>query len=976
MSLGLFLRIAFVSAGVVFAVGGVPSSSYGQAYTPGGDDLLNQLRRQETEAQGGAVNQRNDATQSVEAPTTTPTARELLTREQKRQQPVSRIETDYLARINAAAPEALELPRAPADLDRQPTQLLRGERKDGTAWPAKPTPAISQFGYNIFDQGGDLFRSGLMGAVADEYVLGIGDEVVVTLRGQRNVTLRTAIDRSGRLTFLDLAPVSAAGRPFGEVRDEIKAQAESKFLQTEAYVSVGLMRNIMVYVLGEVGEPGPHRLTGLSGLLEAIVASGGIRKTGSLREVRLVRGQTTRTIDLYDLIFTGHLPANLTLAEGDRIFVPPLSATVAIAGEVRRPGVYEIGDRRLTVRDALTLAGGPLRPDGYRYLKISADSAGRDQAVDILHALDAPLAGGSILLLLKSKGAEIGGFSVDGHVVAPGVRSLISTPNLSSLMSDTGIFQDNPYMLFAVLQRTDEVTRARNYIGVDLTRVRSGLGDVEFHQNDRLIVLSLEDVRYLSSADVQAVLSGRRPPSLIQAEQRATARATAREAAAGQSAGAEDYSDAANPKGNAEPAPEGVVAEAKVCRGLKVLSALVQTSSKERFANALQLVATTTPQTTEAEMAREDRAGTRKQQRPVANTTPCPVIFETHPELLPFVVDHAVTVQGEVQVPGVYPLVPMAPLASLVAEAGGLSRDADTADIEITHFSDERQKAVGPDAHRHIDSHRTPLQQAVVSPGDNVRFNPTFSGRDTGPVSIRGEVKRPGFYNIYRGESLSALIERAGGLTEEAYPLGTVFTRQSLKEQERRSNEMAAERFQGALGTAALSNTGQSDNRASMLASLQILVDGIRNAPALGRLAVEADPTILQVRPEVDTVLDAGDDVFVPKRPNTVSVLGEVLNPGSIAFNVADDPSTYISKAGGFTQSADDSRVFVVLPNGQARPAKVSSWNLVSTPIPPGSIIVVPRDAMPFNGWGFTKDLFSVASSAAISAASLAVISK
>ena len=555
--------------------------------------------------------------------------------------------------------------------------------------------------------------------------------------------------------------------------------------------------------------------------------------------------------------------------------------------------------------------------------------------------------------------------------MAPGVRSLTSTPTLSGLLSDTSIFQDNPYLLFAVLQRTDEITRARNYIGVDLTRVRTGLGDVEFRQNDRLIVLSMDDVRYLSSADVQAVLAGRRPPSLIRAE-RAAATAAEERAANGGKPPTAANSDADGTKNadrrDLELVPEGGLAEAKVCRGLKVLSALVQTSSKERFANALQLVALRDQQ---ANMQQQ-----RQQQLPVANTRPCPEIFELQPELLPFVIDHAMTVQGEVQVPGVYPLVPMAPLASLVAEVGGLSRDADTADIEITHFADERQQPVGPGAHHHIDSRHTPLQQATVSPGDNVRFNPTFSGRDVGPVAIRGEVKRPGFYNIYRGESLSALIERAGGLTEEAYPLGAVFTRQSLKEQERRSNELAAERFQGALGTAALSANGSTDNRGSVLASLQILVDGIRNAPVLGRLAVESDPTILQVRPDVDTVLEAGDDVFVPKRPNTISVMGEVLNPGSIAFNVADDPSAYIAKAGGFTQSADDSRVFVVLPNGQARPAKVSSWNLVATPIPPGSIIVVPRDAMPFNGWGFTKDLFGIASNAAISAASLAVISK
>lgn len=983
MQIKLVARALLFSAGLFGLVSGSLNSSYGQSFDQmDPPQLLDQLRRQSSDGERGGASTGAGIEQGSGNTVRSPTLPQRV-RDTKPPQP-SRTETDYLSRITAAAPEALEAarPREPAEFPPVVGQPAQRDLREvgGNGEPRTPKPAITQFGYNLFDQGAEFSRSGLMGAVADDYLLGIGDEIVVTLRGQRNMTLRTSIDRSGRLIIPEMSPIEAAGRRFGDVRSEIEAQAAGKFVQTETFASVSQIRNIMVYVLGEVGMPGPQRLTGLSGLLEAIIASGGIRKTGSLRDVRLVRGKTTRTIDLYDLIFTGHLPDDLTLAEGDRIFVPPLSATVAIAGEVRRPGIYEVGDHRLTVRDALALAGGALRPDGYRYLKISSDSSGRDQAVDIQHALDTPLSGGSILLLLKNKGTEIGGFTVDGHVVAQGVRSLFSTPTLSALLSDTSMFQDNPYMLFAVLQRTDEVTRARNYIGIDLTKIRSGLGDVEFRQNDRLIVLSMEDIHYLSSADVQAVLGGRRPPSLIRAEREAT-RAEDRVASAARPA-QQDNPDLERDQTNSENGrtPEGGVANANVCRGLKVLSALVQTSSKERFANALQLVVASPQPVSDTSTERRDRTRMPRdatQLQPVANTSRCPDIFESQPELLPFVLDHAVTVQGEVQVPGVYPLVPMASLASLVAEVGGLSRDADTADIEITHFADERQQAVGAAAHRHVDGRRTPLQQATVSPGDNVRFNPIFSGRDVGPVAIRGEVKRPGFYNIYRGELLSALIERAGGLTEEAYPLGTVFTRQSLKEQERRTNELAAARFQGALGTATLSATNAADARGnSMLSSLQILVDGIREAPVVGRLAVEADPTVLQVRPDVDTVLEAGDDVFVPKRPNTISVMGEVLNPGSIAFNVADDPSVYITKAGGFTQSADDSRVFVVLPNGQARPAKVSSWNLNSTPIPPGSIIVVPRDATPFNAWGFTKDLFSVASNAAISAASLAVISK
>ena len=90
----------------------------------------------------------------------------------------------------------------------------------------------------------------------------------------------------------------------------------------------------------------------------------------------------------------------------------------------------------------------------------------------------------------------------------------------------------------------------------------------------------------------------------------------------------------------------------------------------------------------------------------------------------------------------------------------------------------------------------------AINPGDIIRFNPVYTERDNGLVSLTGEFRRPGFYDISRGERLSQLIARAGGLTEEAYPYGAVFTRTSVRDEEARQYQKAAEQLQSGLPTA------------------------------------------------------------------------------------------------------------------------------------------------------------------------------
>ncbi len=206
-----------------------------------------------------------------------------------------------------------------------------------------------------------------------------------------------------------------------------------------------------------------------------------------------------------------------------------------------------------------------------------------------------------------------------------------------------------------------------------------------------------------------------------------------------------------------------------------------------------------------------------------------------------------------------------------------------------------------------------------------------------GRVTLAGELARPGSYTACKGEHLSELIGRAGGLTALAFPYGAVFTRERVKRAETAALRRAAREVDATL--AAQPNTDET-----RLVRVARLSGRLRATKAVGRVVIEADPTMLRVRPDLDTVLEADDRLFVPRRPKYVTVVGGVQNPSAIRFEPGTTAADYIGKAGGFQATADDSRVFVVLPNGEARQVGASLWNYQPLQVPPGSTIIVPND--------------------------------
>ena len=777
-------------------------------------------------------------------------------------------------------------------------------------------PPLRQFGYETFRSGGGAAPQGF-GALPEDYVLGPDDELVLAFRGRARQTLTLRIGRDGSLLLPDLPPIPAAGRSLKDLRAHLEGLATRDLGGSEVFVSIGQVRQMNVFVAGEVLRPGFQPLNALSTVLDALSAAGGVRKTGSLRAIRIEGPRGRRVVDLYAVIADAAGDPDLSLREGDRIIVPPVGGTVAVAGDVARSGIYELPARAAgaPLGDMLALAGGTMRPGGNRLLVQQNDAAGRRSFAEL--APNSTVRRGDAVLVQPGADVVANTVRLAGHVAIPVTRAAAGGrqgQTLRGLISDRRLLRNDPYVRLGVVWRGDARTGQRSFVPFDLGRVLEGRANLALREGDEVVVFSRADIAWLASASVQRALRGEAPPPAAQ---------------------------------GASPAPD--------CPALTAL-ALASRASPQRFAHA-------------------KGAGF-----PEIGAPPCPQVMLDYPDLPAFLLDQAVVLTGEARSPGLFPIVDDTGLDLLIAAGGGLS---DAADLRVVEFAREPSDQSGaiPLARTRLDLTSRNFAAVRLSPRDTVRIPRGFGDRDTGPVILVGEFLRPGTYDIRRGERLSEVIARAGGLTPQAYPYGAVFTRDSVRQRQqegfqRTARELETSLIQVAAGQAVAGTRGSSVDLGSAITAGRELANSLREARAAGRMVVEANPVILAARPELDVLLEPGDVIAMPKRPNEVTVVGSVLNPGSLQFRSGWRASDYVRASGGTQRFADTSRAFIVLPNGQSTAAGLSAWQQGGPPVPPGSLVVVPQDPSPYETWGFVRDLTQVLGQVSVSAAALAVIAR
>jgi protein involved in polysaccharide export with SLBB domain len=334
-----------------------------------------------------------------------------------------------------------------------------------------------------------------------------------------------------------------------------------------------------------------------------------------------------------------------------------------------------------------------------------------------------------------------------------------------------------------------------------------------------------------------------------------------------------------------------------------------------------------------------------------------------------------VHVDGRVKVPGDYPLERNMTVRDLVRAGGSLSDAAYGGRAELTRY-----KIVDGESRR---TELIELDLAAAMRGDaqanlrlqpfdslNIKEMPDWSEQET--IEIVGEVRFPGRYPIARGETLRSVLTRAGGLSDLAFPAGSVFTRKELRDREQEQLNSLSERLQKDLAILALQGAAANQGQAATAMSVgQSLMSQLRAAKAVGRLVINL-PAVLEGKEGTqDIMLRGGDKLMVPKKRQEVTVIGEVQSPTSHLYQKNFSRDDYISLSGGMTRKADDNQTYVVRADGSVIANAGNHWFSRSGQVAmqPGDTVVVPLDTerlptLPF--WqAVTNILYNLAISAA-----------
>ncbi|MEK7877897.1 MAG: SLBB domain-containing protein, partial [Pseudomonadota bacterium] len=218
--------------------------------------------------------------------------------------------------------------------------------------------ALPLFGYDLFTGVPTTFAPVDRVPVTPGYVIGPGDEVVIRVWGQVDIDYRAVVDRNGAINIPRVGTFNVAGLRYQDLEAHLKASIGRIFRNFELNVTLGALRSIQVFVVGNARRPGSYTVSSLSTLVNTLFASGGPSVSGSMRHIQLKRSDKVVTeFDLYDLLLKGDKSKDVPLLSGDVIYIPPIGRLVAISGSVNLPAIYETKGRT-TLEGLIALAGG------------------------------------------------------------------------------------------------------------------------------------------------------------------------------------------------------------------------------------------------------------------------------------------------------------------------------------------------------------------------------------------------------------------------------------------------------------------------------------------------------------------------------------------------------------------------------------------------------------------------------------------
>ena len=218
---------------------------------------------------------------------------------------------------------------------------------------------LPMYGYGLFNEAPDTFAPVENIPVTPDYLIGPEDEIVIRGWGQIDINVHAIVNRNGEINLPKVGAIKVAGIRYQELQAYLKNAIGRVFRNFNLDVTLGKLRSVQVFVVGQARQPGVYTVSSLSTLVNTLFASGGPSAKGSLRHIQVKRnGQVITELDMYDLLLKGDKTKDVSLLPGDVIYIPPVGQQVAIAGSVNSPAIYELKDDKTTLAELLGMAGG------------------------------------------------------------------------------------------------------------------------------------------------------------------------------------------------------------------------------------------------------------------------------------------------------------------------------------------------------------------------------------------------------------------------------------------------------------------------------------------------------------------------------------------------------------------------------------------------------------------------------------------
>ncbi len=860
----------------------------------------------------------------------------------------------------AKPPNAREVLGRPADLVRTANPYNDIPSLYDMYMQALPQPVTPQrFGMQVFAHGArDSKLIPMDLPVGPDYVVGPGDGLSINLWGGVSQRLYRTVDHEGRVSLPEVGPILVSGKSLAEVQENLQQILRTQFRDVSADVSLGRLRTIRIYDVGDVKNAGAYDVSSLSTPLNALFAAGGPTAGGSLRILKHYRGdQLVQIVDVYDLLLRGVKTDILRLESGDTVLVPPIGAQITVEGMVRRPAIYELRDEK-NLASVLELAGGLLPTAALRHIEVqrilahekqtmlSVDIPETDQASEVTKQLVAfEIHDGDRIRIYPIAPYNQDAVYLEGHVIRPGRYSYRADMRVTDVISSYKDLLPEPSNQYAEIIRLNAPDFHPSVESFDLSSALENPSQAPLLQ-------TMDTIRIFSRFDFE------NPPAV-------SIWGDVRQPGTYRTSGQVRLSDAVHLAGGL--APDAQTEDAQVFRYLpdgkvRIFSVnLEQALAGDSSENIL--------------MQPRDRLLVHRNPDAVEPAT--------------------VNVQGEVAKPGRYPLTTNMQVGDLIRVGGGLTPSAETQTADLTHYQwvgngQAANGAANPASapNQLTAKHETiaitaalagdPKADVALHNGDVLTIGQLPGWNDLGAsIRVKGEVANPGTYGIRPGERLSSIIERAGGFQSDAYPYGAVLQRTQVRELEAKGQNEMILRVQDAQTTLQLlpdADPKAKQAKEMALQQWQTSLELLNSNPPLGRVTIRISSNVDHWKDtNADINVRAGDTLLIPKRPSFVMVTGQVFNPTAVSFRPGKSAKWYLSQSGGPTQLANKKAIFVIRADGSVIGSSSSAWagDSMSRVLEPGDTLVVPERAL---GGGVQWQSVFLAAQTAASVASAIII--